>query len=161
MDASASNSILLCYLYLSGYEEGTPVVYNYSCGKLNGEEVVITVTLNLSVEEDNSSADPGEGDSSIVPDNSDVDSSAAPDNSDEHSSIVPGNEDEDSSAISDQEVSKAEDSEEDAEEISVTDNQEEKEAIPATGDNANVVLLLVGIVVSAVIILGLKRKSIS
>ena len=81
---------------ISGYEEATPVIYNYNCGKLNNEEVTITVTLNLSVNKDESSTDSG------------------------------GN------------------------------NKDESN--PGTGDHANIMALLFGMVISAAIIAGIIKK---
>ena len=44
-----------------GYSECTPVVYSYNCGTANGEEVAITVTLNLTVKGAAPSVTPDEG----------------------------------------------------------------------------------------------------
>lgn len=115
---------------ISGYEEGTPLVYNYNCGKLNGEDVVLTATLNLSVKEEESSK---------VPD------------------------DEESSTISDEdhEDGQTEESKDGTKETSVNDGEKIKESVPDTGDDANVMALLVVMVIGAVIMVGVTRKRIN
>lgn len=136
---------------ISGYEEGTPVVYTYSCGTLNNEEFMLTVTLNLSVKKDETSTTPGsdKDETSTVPDGDKDETSTVPDADNDESS---------NASAENNEESRVEDSKNDAKETFGNNNQEEKEPIPVTGDNVDTIVLLLGFLISAVIIVGISQK---
>ena len=143
---------------ISEYEEGTPVVYHYNCGTINNEEVIITAALNLNVDSDDPATESGNDtdDPSTEPGGDDDDSSTKPGGDDDDPSTKPGGDDDDPSTKPGGDDDDSSNVPEDGDEESSTPSN--TETAPDTGDHANVMVLLPGIVIPAVILTGIIKK---
>ena len=118
---------------ISGYTEGTPIVYTYNCGTSSAGETILNVTVNLETAEDQRKPDDGTQDAVTPPDNNKNDTPTVPDSDKDNAGTTK------------------------------KPNVNKVKKTPATGDTTNVMILLLtlgvsGCVIEAVVVMKKRNR---